>query len=104
MKLFYTARELPNLVKINTSLRRDLETENQQGKLIKVYQITLKMEYYRSVHETYQNVHDDEVHNDNQLAQGVNTEQQDQGEFGHSDEGYDPTQPGDEHVNVHSMR
>ena len=62
------------------------------------------MEYYRSVHETYQNVHDAEVHNDNQLAQSVNTEQQDQGEFNHSDEDYDPTQPGDEHVNVHSMR
>ena len=48
---------------------------------------------------TYRNLQDDK-----QLTEGVYTEQLDQGEFDYSDEGYDPTQPGDEHVNVHSMR
>ena len=48
---------------------------------------------------TYQNVQDDK-----QLTEGVYTEQIDQGEFDYSDVGYDPSQPGGEHVNVHSMR
>ena len=57
------------------------------------------MKNFRSVQATYQNVQDDK-----QLTEGVYTEQIDQGEFDYSNLGYDPTKPGDEHVNVHSMR
>ena len=42
---------------------------------------------------TYRNLQDDK-----QLAEGY------QGEFDYNDVGYDPSRPGGEHVNVHSMR
>ena len=72
--------------------RRDLGM-GHPGKIINMKIFFIIINKFRSGRQTYRNLHDDK-----QMTEGY------QGELDYNDVGYDPSRPGGEHVNVHSLR